>query len=396
MKILQIILCLLILTLFFDFIYIPGFNKTLKWVCLFANTCMYVYSFRFKDTLSRLIHLYCTLVLLSCINTSIFHGQIFYYSIYVSYFALGLLSYFFIQKIQPDLQDCLKALASFSIIFCLCYIFQWIVYPTKFFMGAMDEFSIGETYFRMRMSCSICAYYLIFYGIYLLLSKKTLGGILFFSLGFTPAIIMGFRSLMFLTVIFILLMLVEYLRKNLFRLILGLIISAIAIEIILQVPLVQDKIDDMMVRQERDENFSNSDYVRYISLDYYYNNVHSVPTDPVVGSGIPFLDANNPYTAIFKNGYSYNLYWNDLGIIGLALLLGFPAIILLSYILLRYSLQCRNKELLTLKYTILTVFVGSIFTSQELFRSGNFVVLGLMLYIYYKYQNNENRNYYVS
>lgn len=392
MKIPIIVSWIIVTTVFFDFVYIPGFNKIFKWFGLVFFFIVYLLSLKQKEKYNKLVNIFNTLVLLSCVNTTIFHGQKFHMVLYTSYFLLGFVFFSFLYLKKVNIRNCIHALTIFSIIFCLCYIVQWILYPTNIFMGSLDEFSIGDSYFRMRMSCSICSYYLLFLGVYLSLNKKLLNGIILSVLGFIPAIIMGFRSLMILTVFFVFILIMEYYKRNIKRLVLAFILGVLAINIALQFPLVQEKINDMYTRQERDETFSNSDYIRYISLDYYYNNTHSEITDPLVGSGVPFLESKNRYTSIFDYGYSLNLYWNDLGVIGLALLIGFPAAILLCYILLRSTLFCKTHELLPIKYTILTVFLGSIFTSQELFRSGNFVVLGTMLYILTQFNNYENRN----
>lgn len=396
MKVHIIVCWLLLTTIFFDFVYIPGFNKILKWFGLLFFFIVYLLSLKQKETYNKLVNLFNTIVLLSCINSTFFHGQKFHMVLYTSYFLLGFVFYSFLYLKKANIIKCMNALSLFSVIFCLCYIVQWILYPTNIFMGSLDEFSIGDSYFRMRMSCSICSYYMIFRGVYLVLNKRKITGTTITILGFIPAIIMGFRSLILLTIFFVFIQIMEFNKKNIKRLVLSFILFVLAINIAFQFPLVQEKIDDMLVRQERNETLTNSDYIRYISLDYYYKNTHSVISDPVVGSGVPFLDGKNRYTSIFDYGYSLNLYWNDLGVLGLALLIGFPAAILLCYILLRPTLFCKTHELLPIKYTVLTVLLGSIFTSQELFRSGNFVVLGIMLYILTQFVNYENRNINIS
>jgi hypothetical protein len=228
-------------------------------------------------------------------------------------------------------------------------------------------------------------------------------GVICSFLGFIPIIIMGFRSLVALTIVFTLYIIVAYNWNSKRNLFLYSIFAGIMVLSVLQVPLVQEKIEEMNRRQETDQTFDNSDYVRYIALAYYLE-VYDTPTERLIGGGLPLvpksLHSNNHYVSQVCNGYSHQLYWNDLGLIGFGFLFGFPSVILISFLIFRTIYRSKDKTLLFIRSTLLTSYLGTIFTSQELYRSGNFIFIGLLMYVEYRYhiekRKNENRNTYIS
>lgn len=72
-----------------------------------------------------------------------------------------------------------------------------------------------------------------------------------------------------------------------------------------------------------------------------------------------------------------------LGIVGLSFIIGIPAVLLLVIIILRCAILCKDRELQYIRFTLLVVLLGSLFTSKELFRTGNMVIIGIFLYLEY-------------
>ena len=313
-----------------------------------------------------------------------------------SYFAMGLGSFFLFRYLNLSFNNSLKLIKNFSILFCICYIIQWLVYPFNIFSASLDTTTIGADWFRMRMACSTCSYCLYFYGINEYMKNHSFKSLIYMVIGFLPFIIMGFRSLVFLTVIFTIYLLIAYNKTSIMKMFSYFLFWGFASLIVIQTSLFQLKFNEMMDRQESDQTFDNKDYVRYASLSYY-SQVFDTPAERFFGGGVPLtsvkkMNWKGRYVSEMNKGYQKNLYWNDLGIIGWGFIFGFPSVALLSFLFLIVVLRCKEKELLFIRVTLLTVYLGSLFTSQELYRSGNLSFLGLLFYAEFVY-HKEKRNY---
>ena len=314
----------------------------------------------------------------------------------VSYFAFGLASFFIFSYFKISYKNSIKIIKSFSLLFCIAYIFQWIVYPTEIFSGVRDTFSVNESQFRMRMSCSACSYCLFFWGLNDYMISKKLINLLYVLLGILPFMIMGFRSLVFLSILFAIYIVAWHLWKSKSHFFVYTFFLLLFVFVIIQVPIVQDKYEEMISRQESEQTFDNEDYVRYVSLAYYTD--VTTKTEMAIGGGFPLvpksLSSGNHYVSKFCKGFQMQLYWNDLGLIGFGFIFGFPSVILITFLVFRTALRSKEKQLLFIRATLLTIYLGSIFTSQELYRAGNFLFIGLLMYTEYIYhkEKNENRN----
>ena len=145
--------------------------------------------------------LFLAFIICSCIYSAIYNGQNLVKTFVASLDFFGIISLFILVYYKVPLKECKKLLVTISLLFCVCYIIQWIIYPTVLFSGATDETNISGSYFRMRMQGSICAYILYFYGLNELLLTKKIKNIIYMIVGGIPIIVMGFRSLTALTLI---------------------------------------------------------------------------------------------------------------------------------------------------------------------------------------------------
>ena len=87
-----------------------------------------------------------------------------------------------------------------------------------------------------------------------------------------------------------------------------------------------------------------------------------------------------------QNGF----YWDDLGVIGLGLVIGFPAAILLILLYVVCMWKCKEPDIQYVRFTLFVVLVGSIFTTRELYREGNILLLSFFLYLEYKYHAEQS------
>lgn len=380
---------LLILTRFFDFLYIP--RRFLFYVGIIILLYFYFNSKQDSYKNKLWIGVIWLMVLGSILYSHFKHGQPIRLVAESSYFAMGLASFCVFTSLKLSYKDSVKLIKTFSILFCICYLIQTAIYPTELFAGVKDEFSVNENQFRMRMTCSACSYCLFFWGINDYMIKRKLISLLYALLGLLPFIIMGFRSLVFLSLLFAIYIFAWYLWKSRLKLITYSFFLLLFVFIVVQVPIVQEKYEEMMSRQESDQTFSNEDYVRFVSLAYYTDVF--TETEMVVGGGFPLvppsLTSRNHYVSKFCKGYQMQLYWNDLGLIGFGFIFGFPSVILITFLLFRTIIRSKEPQLLFIRATLLTIYLGTIFTSQELYRAGNFLFIGLLMYTEYIYHKEK-------
>ena len=333
------------------------------------------------------IALYTLFVLFSCIYSVFYNGQSFYRVILASFPVWGLMSYYGLFLFRMNSTQTLKLILALCFLFVICYVIQWTTFPKIIFSGGFDEFSANEDHYRMRMVSSICCYLLYFFGLCKLMTQRKLIYLVFIVMGGFPMIMMGFRSLIGLSIFFTLIMLLNIYQVSL-RIIVAICVAGFLLWGATQIPLVQDKIDEMMERQENQQTFANSDYVRYIEYDYFTNQIFTKPGEKFWGGGYP--SGENSYGRFLMNkAPMFGMCWNDLGLISLSWVIGIPAVCLLSFVVLLCAWRCKEDDLLFVRYALLVAFVGSIGTSQEIFRQGNMIVMGLLFYYEFIYHREK-------
>lgn len=336
-----------------------------------------------KTDYSKYIIGYSIFVIISCIYSSLYNHQNFIKVIGNSYNYLGLLFFFFIMRYKLSSNEIIQLIIKVSIIFCFCYIIQWIVYPTPIFSGVLDEVNIHDDVFRMRMPGSICAYTLFFYGLNQYILSKNKRFLLYTLLGFLPIILMGFRSLTVGSLICAFVML-PYITKSFKKTLKWILLGCIFIIILLQTSIVQTKIEEMLERQNTGQTFDNKDYIRYLEYDYYSNYIFTKPGEQFWGGGVPVFDGKTKYSKDIADATeTYFYYWVDLGLIGLSFILGIPSVITFIIIIFRCIIKSKDKELQFIRFTLLTVLLGSLFTTMEIYRRGNILIIAIFLCLEY-------------
>lgn len=359
-------------------------------------TIILIYSgltFKENAPYKRLILIYTSFVFISCIYSTIYNHQNIIRVIGNSYTYLGFLFTFIIMKYKPTSIQLEKAIKYLSIIFCCCYLLQWLIYPINIFTGSLDETNINTTQFRMRMSGSICAYCLFFYGINKFILYKHKKNLLYTLLGFLPIMIMGFRSLTAAATVFAVLMIV-FVTRSVAKTIIWLIIGSILLIAVSQLNIVQTKINEMVERQESGQTFENDDYIRFLEYEYFDEQFFTKPGEHFWGAGVPADKTTTYYRNMDDAIERLQYYWVDLGLIGLSYIIGIPAVLLFCGIICDCIRKASSVQFQYIRFTLLTVFIGSIVTSMEVFRTGNILIISLylcLIYVSNKEQNLQNQ-----
>ena len=397
-------LLVLILVNFFEpvFLQIPG-RKILYLAIIVFFFISNLFSLK-DDLFKPIIIFFSVCVLGSCFYSFFFNGQSLPSVIYASFDYWGLLFFFCIASSNMSAEQIKKILVILGVVWCVCYIIQWLISPHTFFINAKidDEYgvTVKDDIFRMRLPCSALSFILLFWGMNEFILERKKKYFVYMCLSFLPIIIMGFRSQVVLVVISLFLIIPFVVHK--FGKILNFSVAiGVVLAISVNIPVVSDKIDEMLVRVNDDQTFSNKEYIRYIEFDYFNNDVFIKKGEHFFGGGSPFKDKTPYARKVRKNAVQrYHLYWNDLGLVGLSYIIGIPAVLLLSFLILKAIYICKETDLQFVRFSFFCIFFCSILTSMELFRQGNFIVISIVLAYVYKYKKeqklNENRNYYIS
>lgn len=324
---------------------------------------------------------YIVAVMGSCAYSYLYNHQnpvsVFAYS----YPYIGIFSIFIFAFYRVSLRQAERAMMCLSVLWCCCYLLQWVLYPKVIlWTGALDDTNINDTMFRMRLPGSICAYCLFLYGINKWMIYKRPGYILYTVLGMLPIFIQGFRSLTAAIVIcgFIMIGLIS---KKVWKTILWFVIFCILGFAATQIPIVGEKIEEMVERNEDDQTFANEDYIRYFEYDYFANEFFVKPGEKFFGGGASLFDKTDYGRKLMLAEDRFGFYWVDLGLVGLSWIIGIPAVICLLVIIYKNVKYCRGSGIQYVRFTLIAVTLASAVTSMELFRNGNMVIIGLMLYI---------------
>lgn len=338
----------------------------------------------FNKGIPRYIVFYTFLVFISCIIGIVFNNQPAVSLFNRSYFYLSLFSFFIPMFFSLSAKSTHDIFLLICKLYCIFYFIQWIIYPNILFSGAELNADITQGTYRVRIAGSICTYYLFFYSLNKTVKNFNIKNLFFLLLSFFPILMMGFRTLIVLTLIgsFGLL---YYTIKNKIKFIFGstVFLSSLIFSVN-SIPIVNEKLNEMMERQNSDQSFSNDEYVRIIAFDYYTDCFESRSYQHITGGGVPVETTNNEYSKIFNQGNDSYLYVSDLGLYGLSLYIGIPAVILLIFIVLKSCYYCNNSALLPIRFTLLVELLGS-FTTAEIYRNANIILLGILLYIVWKY-----------
>lgn len=325
----------------------------------------------------------------SCIYSYMFNQQNPISVFARSYSVIGFFSIFIFVHYGVYLRQAEKAIVVISVLWCCCYLLQWMLYPNLIiWTGALDDVNINDGMFRMRLPGSVCGYCLFLYGINKWMTTHRTFYISYSLLGMLPIFIQGFRSLTAAIIICAFVM-IGVISKKVWKTLLWFVVFCVLGLTATQVPIIGEKIEEMVERNDDDQTFENEDYIRYFEYDYYANEFFVKPGEKFFGAGMPLLGKSDYGRKIMLAQERFGYYWVDLGLVGLSWIIGIPAVICLMIILYKNVRECRNDNIQYIRFTLIAITLGSVVTSMELFREGNMVIIGLMLYIVSVYRKEE-------
>lgn len=328
-----------------------------------------------------LILLMMMFAIFNCYTTQIFRHQSFFTTLPQLSHYLMLVCYFFYIKKNITIQALEKLLFGLTITFIICYLFQYIIYPTPLFIGNQEY---GDD-IRIRLyGQNICTLgYFFCLNKYLLYRNRK--HLLVAILALFVVLLWGFRTILIASIAFSFLM---YWRiKGFAKLATTIPLLVVLVVIIAQVPIVSDKIDAMMERFQTGQNFKNEDYIRNLLIAYFMNEHFQSNWEMFLGSGLPAGKSAyaNLITALGERGF----HWNDMGLWGLSWMLGIPTTLLMIGYGVKAAFTKVPKPFYYATYWFLfLILIG--FTTAEYIRIGNYIAQGLALAIIHKVYINTN------
>lgn len=316
------------------------------------------------------------------VSCNIYHDQSISDSIKALAFYYYIFFYFALCYIRPTAKNIDKALGILCLIFNALYIVQFYLLPMGIVFLPVDETSIYlEEGARFHMIGSGLASLSIFLGVNQFLSKRRYIYLLLAASGLLVLVLMAFRTMVVLSVMFIIyeLFLVKGAKKSSF---IYLALFALIMLLLLQIPVVADKIDYMWEKQFGEgtqHSFANKDYIRWITLDYYYNSYFHDKIELFLGSGYPVVNGSY-YKNIENSLWANGIFWMDWGILGLTWMIGIPAVLAMLYYCYKVFRIRIDKNYYYLPVWFFYLLCSSI-TTAEFFRQGNFIIQALCLYL---------------
>lgn len=350
----------------------------------------------------RIVYSYFSLIALNCITCLYFRGQHFNVSLlgWYSFFLLLFVPVF--ANWRMNLKQWEKTLEILFIIILLGYILQYLFIDVEIFkLDKKREFLEVES--RVRIFSDGILFLGALYSLnkFFAKSSKRLFYVILYIVSSFIIFLQGFRMLM---LGFVICSVILYFRINGFskKIIIVIISISFLFSIVQDLPIVRDKIDEIVNRNEK-SNFNNDDYVRVILINHFYNNHFINKTELILGSGMTKLSVDETKTELGKtlSQYAkdlsklaayYHLYAVDAGLIGLSWEAGIPFTIVYIVLLLSVLFKKVEKEYYYLgMFELMGIIVG--ITHAFCYWHNNIIyhsiVLVMVAYAHYSYITNK-------
>jgi len=323
---------------------------------------------------------------LSIISCNYFRGQPMLMTFKASVIYYYILFYFVLKYLDIPISQMETSLMILVIIFCACYIVQYILFPTVIFSG-VEEQLISPDNIRIRLVGQGLSSLGYFFGLNKYLhNNKKLHYLFLAILCFGVIFLMGFRTMLVMISIFTFLLIIRVKGFKWNVLLFSLLGCGLFIAM-LQIPVFSEKMNAMLDRQQT-EVLSNKDYIRLVQLKYYTQVHFKSVWEYIYGSGMTYSTEHesSAYGRLMGRLPDMGIYWQDWGILGLSWMIGMLAVISM----IAYSIKAFLLKVPVAYYYIGIWFlylVASSVTTMEFYRDGNFIVQSIALYMVEKFYN---------
>lgn len=378
----------LFLTVFCEFNLSAGSNLISKLHC-FLLICFFFWGFKLVKNMQTFYSIFLIAIFCNCTSSYLFRGQSYSISFF-AYYQLWYLFFFFALALSHfSLYTTEKLLKWIILTVVVIYYVQLVIFPKALWGNAGAEWiANNDLYFRGLVvggESAVSLGYLFFLNKFLVEKKKT--NLVLMIICVIPFFIRGYRIMIMGAVICTVLLYIKYQNKvNVLKLILKLsLIAIIFVGIVLvlyqYVPIIQSSLDALQDRAgESNQTFDNDDYIRMVSINYYYTNFFTNPIELIFGAGM--IGQTGPVADVFAKLMSYNFNLTDWGLIGLSWYAGMPVVLCIVYYLIRGIFQQVPKKYLYINAWFLYLLIISL-TDPEMYQHYSFMVQSILLYMLY-------------
>jgi hypothetical protein len=274
-----------------------------------------------------------------------------------------------------------KTLIVMATIFIFCYFIQYLIYPLPIFIRVSDEIDLMDfVNARPRIPGQALLSLAFFYYMEKTMEKFNIFYVLLAALALICLVIMGFRSQMAVLAVMSVVFLISYIKLS-GRMIMYIVFLVVGLFILSQTSIVQNKIAQMEQRSEV-ATFSDENYIRIRTMEHFIDEEPKNMFEKVMGIGLPGV---GPYgVKMLHLKAESGIVWADWGLIGLAWVLGYPAVLCLVWYVLKAFFMKTDKRHYYLRFWLLFLMLGSTLT-REFYRDGAFAIQGIVLYLIARY-----------
>lgn len=307
--------------------------------------------------------------------TDSYRGGLFIYPI----FLIALL-----ESTNTKREDVEQALVWLALAYCSFYIVQFIALQFGLtWVSVRDSVEEQGMNARIRITGSALSGFAYCYGLCKLWTKegnRTIN-IALIVLGALVILLMSFRTLVATLAIITVILAIKTWGFN-FSALRNILIGSVFAFSLTFIPAVQNKIEYMQNKQEAGkETLDNKDYIRWINLQYHYNDYFKNNAEMFLGSGISATKGTN-YSKKLDLLAENHMMYVDWGILGLTWMVGIITVCGMLYYCWRVFRIRYDEEDNYIFIFFLYLILGGVLTN-EFARPGNFVIQALVLYIAY-------------
>ena len=352
-----------------------GFHTGNKAI-LFFTIPFIILNYKNKSMFSKLIFIYLAGLFLSMLSSYYFRQQTIQESFWVYQSLYGILFYFIIKSFNLSIKDMEKIIIIIVSFFLVAYIVQYLVYPKLIFINEDQEY-VGDIRIRMTGQALVSLGYFFCLNKQLANNKFNILYSVIIILCLLVIFLMGFRTMLLGIVVVTSIAYIKIIGFS-YKLLVYSLIAIFGVVLLLQTPVVSEKIESMIERQQTD-NFSNNDYIRLIQYQYYTKEHFKSIGEYVLGSGLP--QRGNSSSGIKASAYgtymdglvSSGLNWVDWGLLSMSWVIGIiPILVIIFYSIKIFRLRVSKQyEYIGLWFLYLLVIS---FTTLEQLRPGSLTI----------------------
>lgn len=328
-------------------------------------------------------------ILCNCFSSYVFRGQSFVTS-YLAYYQIWYLFFFFALVLSRfHLHSTEKFLKWAILTVTVIYYIQLVIFPKAVWGNASAPWiAENDLYFRGLVvggESAVSLGYFFFLNKFLVGKKRC--NLVLATICAIPFFIRGYRIMIMGALLSTFLLYIKcQVKFNLFKLlikfiIIGILLVALVLILYQYIPIVQASLDSLLSRAgESNQTFDNDDYIRMISINYYYTRFFSSPIELFFGAGM--IGDTGPVADVFAQLMLYNYNLTDWGLIGLSWYAGIPVVLCILYYLIKGIFQRVPRQYIYINAWFLYLLIVSL-TDPEMYQHFSFLIQSILLYILY-------------